>query len=78
MKYIAFALLFSYAAHAQTPERELNDQVQTITQILERESSDREIELQLVRVRTVLELGVEVPGITNLSVNPEVELYFTK
>lgn len=32
----------------------------------------------VVRVRAVLELGIKVPVLATFSVNPEVELYFTK
>ncbi len=33
---------------------------------------------KLVRVRTVLEMGIKVPVLASFSVNPEIELYFTK
>ena len=31
-----------------------------------------------VRVRTILEMGIEVPVLASFSINPEIELYFTK
>ena len=32
----------------------------------------------VVRVRAILELGIKVPVLASFSVNPEVELYFTR
>lgn len=32
----------------------------------------------VVRVRTILELGIRVPLLTSFNVNPEIELYFVK
>ncbi len=74
MKVLIFVLLFSFNAFAEAPSCELNEDVDKITEVLE--GSD--LFLELVRVRTTLELGVDIPGITNFSVNPEVELFFTR
>lgn len=32
----------------------------------------------VIRARVILEMGFEIPAIASVSVNPEVELYFTK
>ncbi len=32
----------------------------------------------VIRVRAILEMGIKVPVLASFSVNPEVELYFTK
>lgn len=32
----------------------------------------------VIRVRAILEMGIKVPLLASFSVNPEVELYFTK
>lgn len=75
MKILIFVLFFSFSAFAETaPSCELNENVDKISEVLE--GSD--LFLELVRVRTALELGVNIPGITNFSVNPEVELFFTR
>lgn len=32
----------------------------------------------VIRVRAILEMGIKVPVLASFSINPEVELYFTK
>ncbi len=37
-----------------------------------------DLKWSLVRVRTILEMGIKVPVLASFSINPEIELYFTK
>ncbi len=40
--------------------------------------SENHLVWDVVRVRAILEMEVNVPLVTKISVNPEIELYFTK
>ncbi len=38
----------------------------------------KSVVLKQIRLRLILEAGVEIPGISDASINPEVELYFKR
>ncbi len=70
MKIAVILFLFSFSAFAQNA-----CEAEKISEVLE--ESDV-LFLELIRVRTVLEVSVEIPGISSVSVNPEIELYFSR
>jgi hypothetical protein len=76
MKILLFLLFTFSAAFAQMPAEEIETDVEKIACALE--ESEEVLAWDVVRVRTVLELGVEIPAISKFSLNPEVEFYFVK
>jgi hypothetical protein len=80
MKY-TFLLLFNVmAAFAQDPIYEMEENIRSISSALEKSTLRNESTWQwdVIRVRAVFELGIEVPLISKFSLNPEVEFFFVK
>lgn len=75
MKTIIASLFFSFSALATTPDYELAQTSEQFASTLNQNSFS--LSLETVRVRTVLEAGVEIPLISDFALAPEVELYFT-
>ena len=71
---ILAALLLSSTAFA-ADEQDVQDLMNRCSQSLEGKGN---WSWSLIRVRVILEMGIEVPVLASFSVNPEVELYFTK
>ncbi len=74
-------IIGSVAMAAETPDFELQKQAEDLSLALEAtddSTAGRAWAWDLIRVRTVLELGVEIPVITKFSINPEVEFHFVK
>jgi hypothetical protein len=67
---IAFALL-AVQLKAATPANVM-ELMQTLPASLPRHS------LESIRIRKVLEVGIEIPIISKFSLNPEVEFYFKR
>jgi hypothetical protein len=75
MKILITLAFMTSAAMAQTPDFELIEKSELFTKTLNERSFS--LSLDSVRVRTVLEAGVEIPLISDFALAPEVELYFT-
>lgn len=73
----AFLLIFLLISAGATANSE--DEVQNLM-VRCHESLEGKGHLQwnLVRVRTILELGIQVPLLASFSINPEIEFYFSK
>lgn len=80
MKSLIIGMLLVSTAFAQSPVMEIEDQVNLYTEALERaeQASGKELVMTTFRVRTILEAGVNIPAISKLSINPEIEFIFTK
>lgn len=72
-----FTLIIGSSAFASTPDFELQKQAVDLSTALE-QTAGHKWAWDLVRVRTVLEVGIEIPLITKFSLNPEVEFHFVK
>lgn len=75
MKTLIASIFFSLSALASTPDFELAQTSEQFASILNQNTFS--FSLESVRVRTVLEVGVEIPLISDFALAPEVELYFT-
>lgn len=75
MKTFIASMLFSFSALATTPDFELAQTSEQFTSTLNQNTFS--LSLESVRVRTILEVGVEIPLISDFALAPEVELYFT-
>lgn len=75
MKYFIISFFSLTVAHASLPEFELAQTSEAFTQTLN--ASTVPFSLEGIRVRTVLEAGVEIPLISDFTLAPEVELYFS-
>ena len=75
MKTLITLAFMTSAALAQTPDFELAEKSELFTKTLNESSFS--LSLDSVRVRTVLEAGLEIPFISDFAIAPEVELYFT-
>lgn len=81
MKKFFFCLLLTVNfAQADSPHLEMMEQMEAYTQILDENeySGEKSLAWDLIRVRTTLEIGVEIPLISKFSVKPEAEFYFSK
>jgi len=80
MKFTLVLLLAAAPAFAATVASELTKNSNTLTQFLDEKELEGPLawHWDVIRVRTVLEVGVVVPLISNFSLNPEIELYLTK
>lgn len=74
------AIFVIVQAFARDAKFEINQRAEAITYVLDNrtEIATADWDLDVVRVRTVLEFGVEIPFISKFLIKPEVELYFTK
>lgn len=75
-------LTIVFPVFANSSSFELQEQIEGVSSVLERSDLDRDFyysywKLNTVRVRTILELGIEVPLITKFKIQPEIELYFS-
>ncbi|MFP5492818.1 MAG: hypothetical protein ACLGG0_15050 [Bacteriovoracia bacterium] len=75
MKTLLASILFCFSALASTPDFELAQTSEQFASTLNQNSYS--LALETVRVRTILEVGVEIPLISDFALAPEVELYFT-
>lgn len=80
MKILFFLFLFVTSAYGTTPTIGIEEQADNLIYALEENETNMSQvwAWDVVRVRTVLELGVEIPMISKFSINPEVELFFSK
>lgn len=72
--FLAVFLTFSSGAFA-ADERDVQNLIESCQSALVGKGN---WSWSLIRVRVILEMGIEVPVLASFSVNPEVELYFTK
>ena len=75
MKPLILAALLMSSSVFSSDERDVQDLMDSCQQSLEGKADWKG---SLIRVRVILEMGIEVPVLATFSVNPEVELYFTK
>lgn len=78
MKFIIIGFLLISSAFAETPAIELEDKTKDFHEVLETQKAGKTLSLTSIRVRTSLDAGVQIPGVTNATVSPEIELFFTK
>lgn len=74
-------ILLSSGAMAESAQFELEEQMIEFEEVLNQERNEGPIiyrELSSIRLRTVLSFGINIPAITKLSLNPEVEFTYTK
>ncbi len=77
---LVYATLIATRAFAQTEKFDLQYQAEEYSLILEEQETTTAHywAWDIIRFRTVLELGINIPVIANFSVNPEVEFFFVK
>ncbi len=78
---LSLSLALGYQSWAQSSLEEVKAQAAAFSGALEAQSTQpasSDWVMHVVRIRTVLEFGVEIPLIAEFSINPEVELYFSK
>jgi hypothetical protein len=85
MKAIVFVLLTFLSlwglSAAADPGVVLEEKIRSFTNVFRTQESGSlatGVVLKQVRVRLILEGSLQIPGISEASVNPEVELYFTR
>lgn len=81
MKFFIVMMLISSAVCADTAQLELEHQMLEFEEVLNQERNEGPIiyrELSSIRLRTILSFGINIPAITSLSLNPEVEFTYTK
>ena len=78
MKFLIIGLLLISSAFAETPAMELEDKAKDFSEVLETQETGKTVSLSVIRLRTSLEAGVQISGVTNAVVSPEIELFFTK
>ncbi len=83
MKAFLPSLFFSLISIMVTTEPGivLDQKVQSFRDVLQSQEAldfGNSVVLRQVRLRLTLEAGVEIPGISEASINPEVELYFKR
>lgn len=77
MKFF-FLLLIVTLPHARA--QDLERQIESIGQSLDTGGSHslgQQWPGEVIRIRTTLELGIEIPLVSKFSINPEVEFYFS-
>ena len=77
MKTLAILLFFASCAIAQTPSVLVENELENYIAALALDKEQGRV-LEAIRIRTLLELGINIPGVTNFSVNPEIEFVFNK
>lgn len=78
---LLFVMLSCFALSYGNDDLMLSHSIIDQSQVLNNSELDgvvRSLGWDVIRIRSVFELGVEVPYFTNFSINPEIELYFTK
>lgn len=74
-----FLLLVQVQAYAQSFDSDLDMQTEQFLAALNDEEATifkKKLDLNLIRVRTILEAGIDIPVISKFSIRPEVELFF--
>jgi hypothetical protein len=75
---IVCLLLVSSVAFADSPAGELETKSKDFADILETQENHKSLSLNVIRVKAQLDAGIQVPGVTNATVSPEIELHFAK
>ncbi len=83
MKAFLFSLIFSSTSIIAATDRGLvlEEKVDSFKDVLRSQETiqtGKSVVLRQIRLRLILEAGVEIPGISEASINPEVELYFKR
>lgn len=78
MNVFIIGLFISTFAIAEAPSHELGSKIEEHKEILDVQDGKKNISLNLIRIRSSLDAGVEIPGVTNAIVSPEIEIFFTK
>lgn len=78
MNFLIIGLLFVSSVFAETPAMELENKTKDFSEVLETQESGKTLSITNIRLRTSLDAGVQIPGMTNATVSPEIELFFTK
>jgi hypothetical protein len=76
---LGFLFLAPYSLGA-TPLVEIEDQLKNYSEVLESSTmtGGKELILTSIRVRSILEFSITIPTISKASLNPEIDLHFTK
>lgn len=71
-------IMVNLTAKADVPEIEIHDKADSVAEALESVPVNHIWAWDLIRVRLMLQGGIDIPFITRFSVNSEIELWFYK
>lgn len=78
MKFLIISFLLVTSVFARSPATELEETTKDLSEVLEGQTAELPLYLNTIRVRTSLEAGIQIPGVTNATLSPEIELFFTR